>query len=199
MYFGTQTGIIAQPGRESVACAPPVDRANRQGDSREPFFTHRWYAVCCTDDACTTGIAVWRRASGASALHLRDPQHVIERYRDHAANERTYLAWVRTGITVMVLGFIVEKFEIFLASLHGVLTNKAVDVAPSEGTELVSVALVSLGVLVIVAGAIRFFRVRAQLEAPENIHFRGTTLALVLTVALLAFGIYLLLYLARML
>jgi putative membrane protein len=32
---------------------------------------------------------------------------MLKRYRDHAANERTYLVWVRTGITVMVLGFIV--------------------------------------------------------------------------------------------
>lgn len=122
---------------------------------------------------------------------------MIERYRDHAANERTYLAWVRTGITVMVLGFIVEKFEIFLASLHRVLTDSVHSVGPSEGTEFVSVALVSLGVAVIVAGAVRFFRVRAQLESREDIEYRGIMLALVLTVALVAFGIYLLLYLVR--
>jgi putative membrane protein len=128
---------------------------------------------------------------------MRDPKHVIERYRDHAANERTYLAWVRTGITVMVLGFIVEKFEIFLASLHGVLTQTVHDVAPSEGTRFVSVALVSLGVVVIVAGAIRYFRVRAQLESPETTEYRGIMLALLLTVALVAFGIYLLLFLVR--
>lgn len=141
------------------------------------------------------------RRRGSSTSDIRTvpagQKQLIERYRDHAANERTYLAWVRTGITVMVLGFIVEKFEIFLASLHGVLTDTVHGVAPSEGTEFVSVALVSLGVVVIVAGAIRFFRVRAQLESLENIEYRGTMLALVLTVALVAFGIYLLLYLVR--
>ncbi|HGE72837.1 TPA: DUF202 domain-containing protein, partial [Candidatus Poribacteria bacterium] len=31
---------------------------------------------------------------------------------DHMANERTYLAWVRTGITIMALGFVVAKFGI---------------------------------------------------------------------------------------
>lgn len=122
---------------------------------------------------------------------------MIERYRDHAANERTYLAWVRTGITVMVLGFIVEKFEIFLGNLHGVLSDGHSTVARGGGPEFISVALVLLGVLVIVAGTIRFFRVRAQLESPENIEFRGTALTLVLTGTLVAFGIYLLLYLAR--
>ena len=31
------------------------------------------------------------------------------------ANERTYLAWVRTGIAVMALGFVVAKFGIIIA------------------------------------------------------------------------------------
>jgi putative membrane protein len=122
---------------------------------------------------------------------------MINRYRDHAANERTYLAWVRTGITVMVLGFIVEKFEIFLANLRGILTDKIHITAQSRGPELVSLALVSVGVMVIVAGAVRFFRVRSQLNASEDVPYRGAVPALGLTLVLLAFGIYLLLYLAR--
>ena len=122
---------------------------------------------------------------------------MIERYRDHAANERTYLAWVRTGITVLVLGFIVEKFELFLTSLRGLLTDEAHLVAREKGPEFVSLALVSLGIVVIVAGAIRFFQVRKELESPESLRYRGTLLALILTIALVVFGIYLLLYLAR--
>ena len=39
---------------------------------------------------------------------------MISRYSDHAANERTYLAWVRTAIAVMAFGFLVEKFDLFL-------------------------------------------------------------------------------------
>ena len=35
---------------------------------------------------------------------------MIEKFSDHAANERTFLAWVRTAITVMAFGFLVEKF-----------------------------------------------------------------------------------------
>lgn len=33
--------------------------------------------------------------------------------RDHLANERTYLAWVRTGITMMGVGLALIKFEIY--------------------------------------------------------------------------------------
>jgi putative membrane protein len=32
----------------------------------------------------------------------------MERYSDHAANERTFLAWIRTAIAVMAFGFLVE-------------------------------------------------------------------------------------------
>jgi hypothetical protein len=39
---------------------------------------------------------------------------MIERYSDHAANERTHLAWVRTAIAIMALGFLVQKFDLFL-------------------------------------------------------------------------------------
>ena len=34
---------------------------------------------------------------------------MIERFRDHAANERTFLAWVRTAIAMMAFGFLVEN------------------------------------------------------------------------------------------
>ena len=122
---------------------------------------------------------------------------MIDRYRDHAANERTYLAWVRTGITVMVLGFIVEKFELFLASLQGLLADNAHVVTIDKGPELVSIALVSFGVLMIMAGAVRFFQVKSRLNSSRDIIYRGMAPILGVSLALLAFGIYLLLYLVR--
>ena len=39
---------------------------------------------------------------------------MIKRYSDHAANERTFLAWVRTAIAVMAFGFVIERFDLFL-------------------------------------------------------------------------------------
>jgi len=122
---------------------------------------------------------------------------MIERYRDHAANERTYLAWVRTGITVMVLGVIIEKFEIFLAGLTGLVTQKAHQAAQSAGAQYTSVALVVLGVVVILGGALRFFRIKRELSSEQVIQYKGTAFCLSLTVVLVAFGGFLILYLAR--
>src|ERR1051326_4967857 len=42
---------------------------------------------------------------------------MIERYSDHAANERTFLAWVRTAIAIMAFGFLVEKFDLAASSI----------------------------------------------------------------------------------
>ena len=42
---------------------------------------------------------------------------MIGGYTDHAANERTFLAWVRTGIAVIAFGFVIEKFNLFLLTM----------------------------------------------------------------------------------
>jgi putative membrane protein len=41
---------------------------------------------------------------------------MIHSYTDHAANERTFLASLRTGIAVTAFGFFIEKFKLFLAT-----------------------------------------------------------------------------------
>jgi putative membrane protein len=42
---------------------------------------------------------------------------MVRDYSDHAANERTFLAWVRTGIAVIAFGFLIEKFNLFVLTI----------------------------------------------------------------------------------
>ncbi len=42
---------------------------------------------------------------------------MISGYSEHAANERTFLARIRTGIAVIAFGFVVEKFNLFLLTI----------------------------------------------------------------------------------
>jgi uncharacterized membrane protein YidH (DUF202 family) len=42
---------------------------------------------------------------------------MIRGYSDHAANERTFLAWVRTGLAVIAFGFVIEKFNLFVLTM----------------------------------------------------------------------------------
>jgi putative membrane protein len=42
---------------------------------------------------------------------------MIRGYTDHAANERTFLAWARTGIAVIAFGFVIEKLNWFVLTI----------------------------------------------------------------------------------
>ena len=43
-----------------------------------------------------------------------------DRVSDHLANERTYLAWLRTGIATIGLGFVVARFALVIRELTGI-------------------------------------------------------------------------------
>jgi putative membrane protein len=42
---------------------------------------------------------------------------MIQGYSDYAGNERTFLAWLRTGIAVVAFGFVIEKFNLVALTL----------------------------------------------------------------------------------
>src|ERR1700741_2601629 len=94
---------------------------------------------------------------------------MIDRYSDHAANERTFLAWVRTGIATIAFGFVIEKFNLFILALE-----EANKVAPREHRLLGKVsgllgeydgsALILIGIALIALAALRFVRTGRLIE-----------------------------------
>ena len=54
---------------------------------------------------------------------------MIRGYSDHAANERTFLAWLRTSIAVIAFGFVIERFGLFVSSC----VNQCSGFLPDEG------------------------------------------------------------------
>lgn len=82
---------------------------------------------------------------------------------DHLANERTFLAWLRTGISLIGLGFVIARFGLFLKQLA-----QSVPLAHPRSTEfsaIVGIAMVALGGVVNVAAAWRYQRNRRALDA----------------------------------
>ncbi|MGD0163540.1 MAG: DUF202 domain-containing protein [Candidatus Sulfotelmatobacter sp.] len=83
------------------------------------------------------------------------------RARDHLANERTFLAWVRTSVAIVVFGFAIGRFAIAMRQLT------AFQGVASKTTGLsvwMGMSSILAGVVMVVAGLARYRRTRAQLD-----------------------------------
>jgi putative membrane protein len=117
---------------------------------------------------------------GGARPAVRDPE---SRARTHLANERTFLAWLRTGVSLIALGLAADQF----------LTDHPVPYLPL--TPFLSAFLVVGGVLLTVAGAGQYRRGREQIEAGTyrpDARAIGVSLALVVAFAFLALAFVLL-------
>ena len=84
------------------------------------------------------------------------------RARDHLANERTFLAWVRTGVATIVFGFAIGRFSIALREFMKV--QGYASGTPGLTAWLGIVSTVG-GVLLILAGLGRYRKTKMQLDS----------------------------------
>lgn len=100
--------------------------------------------------------------------------------RDHLANERTLLAWQRTALGVVAIGFLVDRF-----ALEGGGTTVA--------GSILGITLIVLGAVVSVVGAYRFMRTEREIDTQT---YRPALLAhLVLTAGIVVGAVALVLFL----
>jgi|SRR5580704_10710764 putative membrane protein len=122
---------------------------------------------------------------------------MIKRYSDHAANERTFLAWVRTAIAVMAFGFLIERFDLFLLFATQPTSPQSLTLHGQRFANAAGLAFILLGVIMIVIAAIRFFRTAKDIDSDEEVPSPGSRLDLALAVLLALLGISLFLYMSR--
>ena len=80
---------------------------------------------------------------------------------DHLANERTFLAWIRTSISVVVFGFVVAKFGITLRELLRVQARAG----ESSGMSLaIGLAFMLFGIFLAAIALMRYHQTRRRLE-----------------------------------
>jgi inner membrane protein YidH len=92
---------------------------------------------------------------------------MITGYSDHAANERTFLAWVRTGIAVIAFGFFLEKFNLFLRTIAAAAVGEqAAQLARLSGRvgSYDGLLLIFGGVALVVLATARFVRTTRLLD-----------------------------------
>ena len=83
------------------------------------------------------------------------------RARDHLANERTFLAWVRTSVAIVVFGFAIGRFAIAMRQLTAFQGH----VSKTTGLSVwMGMSSILGGVVMVVAGLMRYRKTRAQLD-----------------------------------
>ena len=114
---------------------------------------------------------------------------MIERYSDHAANERTFLAWVRTGIATIAFGFVVEKFNLFVrtiveANMSDAVARLRLNRFSDSFSHYDGIVLIFFGMLIIVLSLVRFIRTSRMIDDQESHSAGGIRAELVLAVVL---------------
>jgi putative membrane protein len=125
---------------------------------------------------------------------------MIRGYSDHAANEQTFLAWLRTSIAVIAFGFVVEKLNLFALTAVSAPSHEA---SRSQLEKLsgplgrgAGHAFIVVGILFIVVATFRFVRTGRLLD-DSSIHspciMPDLIFAVIISSLLIALSTYLLL------
>ncbi len=138
----------------------------------------------------------------------KDKEHArVRNRRVHFANERTFLAWIRTSIGIMAFGFVVEKFALFVKQISYFLQRSGLPegrrlfgggeaLPPSRGySSILGIFLVGLGALMAFLAFIRYKKVEKQID--EDTYRPSAILDLLLTLSVLVIGILLIIYLVH--
>jgi putative membrane protein len=118
----------------------------------------------------------------------------LEDPRTYFAAERTFLAWIRTGLGLMGVGFAVSRFGLFLRQVRASEVHTAVH---ATGLSVYSgVGLVALGVVVNLAAVAHHIRTVKELRSgtwtPGRVSMNAVVLSLILAALGIGLGIYLL-------
>ena len=116
--------------------------------------------------------------------------------RVYFAAERTLLAWLRTGLTVMAFGFVIARFGLFL-QIVAIQAPGVSHPAQAGASAILGIVLVAAGTLMIIAAAAqhrRFIATLAPVDRPQ--YYAGGALILYSSILLALVGIALTAYLA---
>jgi len=124
---------------------------------------------------------------------------MIPKFSDHAANERTYLAWLRTGIAIIAFGFLIERFDLFLNVVSRQLENHdvAARLQHSGSGVILGLGLVFIGLVVMCVATARFLNLRRKIASEDPEAF-GPKADVSLGVLLGLMGVFVFVYLLHL-
>ena len=111
---------------------------------------------------------------------------------EHLANERTFLAWVRTSIGIMAFGFVVVKFSLFVKQI-GIVLGKQIILQQHGFSNIIGIVLVAAGSSSLILSFIQYKRTEKQINNGNYISSSWLTGALAIFIFLVS--IFLIIYL----
>jgi putative membrane protein len=115
--------------------------------------------------------------------------------RDVLAAERTFLAWIRTGLALMGFGFVVARFGLFLQEFQIGQHGQAVPSRSSGLSRWFGTSLIAVGVIVNVVAAWHHARLVRELDRGGVPPARPSTVAIVVACTLALVGVAMVVYL----
>ncbi len=114
----------------------------------------------------------------------------MDNTNNHLANESTFLAWIRTSLSIIVFGFVVARFGIALREFFLVQGHSARE---SNSSLFIGVVFMSIGILFAITASLRYQITMRRIEKAE---FQpANTVAILLGVFAALFGAILVIYL----
>ncbi|WP_026728853.1 YidH family protein [Flavobacterium denitrificans] len=110
---------------------------------------------------------------------------------EQMSNERTLLSWIRTGIGIMVFGFVIVKFSLFVNQLPASLF-KDTDIPKNGFTIIIGIALVLTGALTIILSYWKYRRTYKRLQQGKYLY--STFLLTFLTIIIFLMSIIIITY-----
>ncbi len=91
-------------------------------------------------------------------------QPPVRKTNDHLANERTFLAWIRTSIGIMGFGFVVVKFSLFVKQMS-IFLGKDHVIQQKGYSAVIGVLLVAIGAFTSLLAFINYKKIKKQIDA----------------------------------
>jgi putative membrane protein len=113
--------------------------------------------------------------------------------RVYLAAERTFLAWIRTGLSLMGFGFVVARFGLFLRELE--FSQHPLTLRSAHFTLWVGTALIMIGVVVNVLSAVQHVQFVRAVKSGSPAVDRPATMAVVISLILAMIGLAMTIYL----
>jgi len=121
------------------------------------------------------------------------------RFPDHMANERTFLAWIRTSLGIIAFGFVIERFGLFMKQMELILgkANLQTSSLAHGYSEIIGILIVAFGTVMSFLAYLNFKKVEKHILQGTTTYRPAGSIYAVFIFAIIVMGIFLMIYLVQ--